>query len=66
MTVDTQGFLEAVSVDPERHTLAIDGWAITHSGPVREFRLEVGSQEYLRAVYGLLPTAVFQSLRSWL
>ena len=30
------------------------------------FAPEVGSQEYLRAVYGLSPTAVFQSLRSWL
>jgi len=29
------------------------------------FASEVGSQEYLRAVYGLSPTAVFQSLRSW-
>ena len=30
------------------------------------FAPEVGSQEYLRAVYGLSPTAVFQALRSWL
>ncbi len=30
------------------------------------FAPEVGSQEYLRAVYGLSPKAVFQSLRSWL
>ena len=30
------------------------------------FAPEVGSQEYLRAMYGLSPAAVFQSLKSWL
>jgi len=30
------------------------------------FAATVGSQQYLRAVYGLSPAAVFKSLRSWL
>ena len=30
------------------------------------FAPEVGSQEYLRAMYGLSPAAVFESLKSWL
>jgi transketolase len=30
------------------------------------FASEVGSQDYLRAMYGLSPAGVFQSLKSWL
>jgi transketolase len=35
-------------------------------GVVSAFADEVGSQEYMRAMHGLSPSAVFESLRSWL
>jgi transketolase len=35
-------------------------------GAASAFADEVGSQEYMRAVHGLSPSAVFESLRSWL
>lgn len=35
-------------------------------GAPSAFAGEVGSQEYLRAMHGLSPSAVFESLRSWL
>jgi transketolase len=35
-------------------------------GAASAFTDEVGSQEYMRAMHGLSPSAVFESLRSWL
>jgi transketolase len=35
-------------------------------GVASAFADEVGSQEYMRAMHGLSPSAVFESLRSWL